>query len=69
VRGESAFLTAFETEEEAVYHVTLRHRNEELREMVPSDYRGGMVTDRARSYDSSTLAEVRQQKCMAHVLR
>ncbi len=28
-----------------------------------------MVTDRGRSYDSRTLSGVRQQKCMAHVIR
>ncbi|MFQ5859509.1 MAG: IS66 family transposase [Anaerolineae bacterium] len=67
--GEPAFLMAFETDETTVYQVRPRHRNEEVREVVPSDYRGVMVTDRGRSYDSQTLADVRQQKCMAHVLR
>ncbi len=28
-----------------------------------------MVTDRGRSYDAHTLSGVKQQKCMAHVLR
>ena len=27
------------------------------------------VTDRGRSYDAQALSEVRQQKCLAHVLR
>ena len=31
--------------------------------------RGVMVTDRARSYDAQALSGVRQQKCLAHVLR
>ena len=31
--------------------------------------RGVMVTDRARSYDARALSWVRQQKCLAHVLR
>jgi|TARA_Y100000310_G_scaffold27025_1_gene25722 transposase len=69
VGGEPAFLMAFETEEATVYQVRPRHRNEEVREVVPSDYGGVMVTDRGRSYDSQTLARVKQQKCMAHVLR
>ena len=46
-----------------------RHRNEEVREVVPGNYEGVMVTDRARSYDAQSLSGVRQQKCMAHVLR
>ena len=69
VGGEGAFLMAFETDEATVYQVRARHRNEEVREVVPSDYAGVMVTDRGRSYDAQALSEVRQQKCMAHVLR
>ena len=69
VGGESAFLMAFETEEATVYQVRSRHRNEEVREVVPADYAGVMVTDRARSYDAQALSGVRQQKCLAHVLR
>ena len=69
VGGESAFLMAFETDDATVYQVRSRHRNDEVREVVPSDYGGVMVTDRARSYDAQALSEVRQQKCLAHVLR
>ena len=69
VGGEPAFLMAFETEEATVYQVRARHRNEEVREVVPADYTGVMVTDRGRSYDAQALSEVRQQKCLAHVLR
>ena len=69
VGGESAFLMAFETEDATVYQVRARHRNEEVREVVPSDYGGVMVTDRGRSYDAQALAGVKQQKCLAHVLR
>ena len=69
VGGERAFLMAFETEEAAVYQVRARHRNEEVREVVPSDYGGVMVTDRGRSYDAQALSGVKQQKCLAHVLR
>lgn len=60
---------AFETDEATVYQVRSRHRNEEVREVVPSDYRGVMVTDRGRSYDALALSGVKQQKCLAHVLR
>ena len=69
VGGEGAFLMAFETDGATVYQVRARHRNEEVREVVPSDYGGVMVTDRGRSYDAEALSEVRQQKCLAHVLR
>ena len=69
VGGEPAYLMAFETDEVTVYQIRARHRNEEVRELIPSDYGGVMVTDRGRSYDSRTLSGVRQQKCMAHVIR
>ena len=69
VDGEGAFLMAFETEDATVYQVRARHRNEEVREVVPSDYGGVMVTDRGRSYDAQALSGVKQQKCLAHVLR
>ncbi len=69
VGGEGAFLMAFETDEATVYQVRARHRNEEVREVVPSEYGGVMVTDRGRSYDAQVLSGVRQQKCLAHVLR
>ena len=68
--GEDAFLMAFETEEATVYQVLGSHRNEEeVREVVPSEYGGVMVTDRGRSYDAQALSGVKQQKCLAHVLR
>ena len=60
---------AFETEDATVYQVRARHRNEEVREVVPSEYGGVMVTDRGRSYDAQALSGVKQQKCLAHVLR
>jgi len=69
VGGKPAFLMAFETDEATVYQVRPHHRNEEVREVVPSDYRGVMVTDRGRSYDAQALSGVKQQKCLAHVLR
>ena len=55
---------AFETDEATVYQVRARHRNEEVREVVPSDYGGVMVTDRGRSYDAQALSGVMQQKCL-----
>ncbi len=68
VGGERAFLMVFETAEATVYQVRPRHRNEEVREVIPSDYPGVMVTDRGRSYDAQALSGVRQQKCLSHIL-
>jgi hypothetical protein len=69
VGGEAAQLMAFETTAVVVYQIRERHRNEEVREVVPADYEGVLVTDRGRSYDAIELAGVRQQKCLAHIQR
>ncbi len=67
--GSPAWLMAFETDTATVYQVRPRHRNEEVRERIPADYRGTMITDRGTSYDAAELAGVKQQKCLAHVQR
>jgi transposase len=69
VGGKPAQLMAFETAAVTVYQIRERHRNAEVREVVPADYEGVLVTDRGRSYDASELAGVRQQKCLAHIQR
>jgi hypothetical protein len=69
VGGEPAYLMVFESAAATVYQIRLRHRNEEVREVVPAEYAGVLVTDRGRSYEASELAAVRQQKCVAHIQR
>ena len=69
VRGRPAFLMAFVNSSLAVYQIRNRHRNEEVRELVPSDFAGVLVCDRGKSYDAEELADVSQQKCLAHLLR
>lgn len=67
--GLPAWLMVFETDQATVYQVRPRHRNEEVRERIPADYEGVMITDRAGVYDAEAFAGVRKQKCLAHVLR
>jgi hypothetical protein len=69
VGGEPAHLMAFETATATVSQIRGRHRNEEVREVVPAEYAGVLVTDRGRSDDAVELAGVRQQKCLAHIQR
>jgi transposase len=69
VGGESAFLMAFVNPSLSVYQVRPQHRNEEVRELIPADFRGVMVCDRGRSYDAVELENVAQQKCLAHLIR
>jgi transposase len=69
VGGESAFLMTFTTEDTTVFQIRRRHRNHEVREVLPGDYAGVLVSDRAPSYDAAELSAVKQQKCLAHVQR
>lgn len=67
--GSAAWLMVFETDAATVYQVRPRHRNEEVRERIPADYSGVMITDRGTSYDAVELSAVKKQKCLSHVLR
>lgn len=67
--GRSAWLMVFETETATVYQIRPRHRNEDVRERIPADYRGVMITDRAGVYDADAFAAIKKQKCLGHVLR
>jgi transposase len=69
VEGERAFLMAFVNPAMSVYQIRPRHRNEEVRELIPADFAGVMVCDRGRSYDAVELEGVAQQKCLAHLIR
>jgi transposase len=69
VNGETAYLMAFDSPDCVVYQIRARHRNEEVREVIGAAYGGILGTDRGKSYDARALAEVRQQKCLGHILR
>lgn len=69
VGGATAFLMVFRSALTTVYQIRPRHRNEEVRELIPSDYAGVLITDGGRSYDAKALADVKQQKCLSHLLR
>ena len=59
----------FDTDQATVYQIRPQHRNEEVREIIPGDYAGVMITDRGKSYEADEFKRVDQQKCMSHVLR
>jgi hypothetical protein len=69
VGGEPAQLMVFDTDEATVYQIRPQHRNQEVRELVPGDYSGTLVTDRGPSYEAKALAAVDQQKCLSHLMR
>jgi transposase len=67
--GSAAWLMVFATDRATVFQVRPRHRNQEVRERIPADYPGVMITDRAGVYDAEAFAKVKKQKCLAHALR
>lgn len=52
-----------------MYQIRRQHRNEEARELIPSDYAGVMISDRGKGYDADEFEGVGQQKCLGHILR
>ena len=69
VGGRPAHLMVFVGGQSTVYQIRARHRNEEVREVIPGDYAGVMGTDRGKSYDAGEFDGVAQQKCLSHLQR
>lgn len=69
VGGDGAYLMAFDTDQQTVYQIRAQHGNEQVREVVPGDYAGTLVTDRFSSYEAEELAGVEQHKCLSHLIR
>jgi hypothetical protein len=67
--GSARWLMTFVTDTATVYQVRRRHRNEEVRERIPADYEGTMISDRGTTYDAAELSAIKRQVCLAHVLR
>ena len=69
VGGSTAHLMVFVSAQSTVYQIRAHHRNEEVRELIPSGYTGVMGTDRGKSYDAEEFDAVQQQKCLGHLQR
>lgn len=69
VGGSTAHLMVFVSDQSTVYQIRARHRNQEVRELIPADYAGVMGTDRGKSYDAEEFDAVEQQKCLGHLQR
>jgi Transposase IS66 family. len=69
VGGDGAYLMAFDTDQQTVYQIRRQHGNEQVRELIPGDYTGTLVTDRFSSYEAEELAGVEQHKCLSHLIR
>jgi len=69
VGGAPAYLMAFVNQALSVYQIRPRHRNEQVRELIPADFQGVMICDRGPSYDARKLEDALQQKCLSHLIR
>ena len=69
VGGDGAYLMAFDTDQQTVYQIRPQHGNEQVRELIPGDYSGTLVTDRFSSYEAEELDGVEQHKCLSHLIR
>lgn len=69
VGGDGAYWMAFDTDQQTVYQIRPQHGNQQVRELIPGDYRGTLVTDRFSSYEAQELAGVAQHKCLSHLIR
>lgn len=69
LNGKSAYLMGFKTNSSVVYQIRDQHRAVEVGEIIPSNYTGVLVTDRFVTYDAKVFSSVKQQKCVAHILK
>ena len=66
---QNAWVGAFRNADTVLFRANLRHTNVELRERLGQNFAGVLICDRFSSYDSRFLQDVRQQKCLAHLIR
>lgn len=69
VDGEAAQMMVYTNEKSTVYDIQKNYRNEEIRDVFPSDYEGTLVGDGAKVFNAKKLSKVRQQKCLFHGLK
>lgn len=69
VNRQTAYVMGFETDDASIFQIRPQHRNEEVREVIPADYKGVVNCDRGPSYEAKELARLQQQKCHSHIDR
>ena len=69
VAGSDAFLMAFKTNLSVVYQIRTQHRSNEVLEVIPANFAGVLGCDRFSSYDARIFDQVKQQKCVSHILK
>ncbi len=66
---QNAWVGAFRSADTVVFRANLQHTNVEVRQGLGQNFAGVLVSDRFSSYDSRFLEGVKQQKCLAHLIR
>ena len=69
VSATLAFLMGFFTGDTAYYQVRMRHRHQEVLEVLGENFGGMMGTDRGPSYEAEALSGIAMQKCLSHLLK
>ena len=65
----NAWVGVFRSADTVLFRANLRHTNVELRDGLGENFAGILISDRFATYDSRFLADVQQQKCLAHLIR
>lgn len=60
VGGNVGHFMGFETADVFLDQIRMRHRSEEVREVIPGDDGGVMTSDRGKSYDAKEFVRVEQ---------
>ena len=69
VGTQNAWVGAFRSADAVLFRSNLQHTNVELQGGLGQHFAGVLICDRFRAYDSRVLEGVRQQKCLAHLIR
>jgi transposase len=69
VNATLAFMMGFFTGETAYYQIRMRHRHQEVLEVLGENYQGMAGTDRGPAYDAHELSGIAMQKCLSHLLQ
>jgi hypothetical protein len=64
-----AFVMGFFTSQIAYYQIRLKHRHQEVIEVLGEYFAGILITDRGSSYCAQALLSWLKQKCLAHLLK
>lgn len=64
-----AFLMGFFTSDTALFQVRMRHRHQEVLEVLGEDFKGMLGTDRGTSYEAWALDDIAMQKCLSHLMK